>query len=1294
MWRHCGPCAASTTTCWRGWGDDPAISDGRGPRDAGPRAGACPRAAGKAVHRLGSRDQGRPHAVSTVATRGCPRVVRLFRELPAPDGAGRADRDRAAGECAGARRRGQRLTAGRQQVRPRLRRLLQRLPPPAGQRAARRQVRDDRGDLLPQRGPLRRAAPVARLQHARDRLRRCCRPGPRPRQRVQAQSARLRPADRPGAGRGGRDRPLLPARGTTRGAAEVVPGQGRVRVRRLAGDRVGQLPPELLRRALRHPAARRHARVIRVCRFRTGTVARRLARGAPGHQDGAGRGRGSRGMRAGLTRLAALSPQARATLMQQLRTARHPPSGEPGEPGAVEQSNLTESQLFHLGRQYQTGVRLCHEHVTSVFTIETEVDGEHLRRAFQALVDRCDALRSVFHEVEGIPQRWVRDAVQVDLDEVDLSGAASPDAAVRDWVNIRNDLKFDLSERLFDTALVRLGTARFAWYLSVHHLVSDAWSAALILQRVSEYYELSREGRLPEAGPLPAYQDYVHWERKQRESPRYRSSADYWRSTLADPVRRLTFYGMGGSPSDTRIARRSVDLGPERTRRTLELAKAEGFTSPATVFSTVLFAYLHRVSGATLLRIGTPFANRAAQFHETIGSFMNACPLQVELTDGEDFRSLAGQVQEALLQAAGHQEHPVHKPADDPAYDVYFNFQSGGFHGFGRPVEADIVGTGHSNDRLAVQVRDSASAGAFQLDFEFNVECFGGADRDRTVAHYLNLLDAMLDDAGGKIDSVGMITEAETHQVLVEWNRTDRRYDLDTPLHRHVERQVLRTPDATAVVSAHRRLTYGEINAAANRLAWRLRGQGVGRGSVVGVCMERSAELVVALLGVLKAGAAYLPLDPDDPAERLSHMMTDSATPVVVARQVSDRLPVSEVEVVTVESVDALGAEDISNPEAGVTGEAAAYVMYTSGSTGKPKGVVVPHRGIVNRLLWMQEEYRLSPADRVLQKTPFSFDVSVWEFFWPLMTGAAIVVAKPGGHKDPAYLVDVIVEHGVTTLHFVPSMLRVFLETPTVTKCVTLRQVFSSGEALPVDLPPRLFALLPAQLHNLYGPTEASVDVSYWNCRPDWTAPRVPIGRPVANTQLYIGDQHGNLVPPGVGGELYIGGVQVADGYLNQPGLTTERFVPDPFRPGWRLYRTGDLARHLPDGSIEFLGRTDNQIKLRGLRVEPGEIEAEIQRSPGVRAAVVSLWDGQLVAHVEPSDGELSTEDLRRFLARSLPDYMIPSSFVVVPAMPVTANGKLDRRALPPPDLSSLAGHAAPRTPQLKGVAAQPQTAS
>jgi len=994
-------------------------------------------------------------------------------------------------------------------------------------------------------------------------------------------------------------------------------------------------------------------------------------------------------MRAGLTRRAALSPQARATLMQQLRAARHPPPGEPDKPGdAVERSNLTKSQLlFYLGRHYQTGVRLGHEHVTSVFTIETEVDGEHLRHAFQALVDRCDALRSIFHEVEGIPQRRVRGTVPVDLDEVDLSGAASPDAAVRDWVNIRNNLKFDLGERLFDTALVRLGPARFAWYLSVHHLVSDACSAALILRRVSEYYELSREGRLAEAGPLPAYQDYVHWERKQRESPRYRHSADYWHSTLADPVSRLTFYGTDGSPPGTRIARRSVDLGPERTRRTQELAKAEGFTSPATVFSTVLFSYLHRVSGATLLRIGTPFANRAPQFRETIGSFMNACPLQVELTGEEDFRSLARQVQLALLQAARHEEHPVHNPAGDPAYDVYFDFQSTRLHGFGQPVEVDTVGTGHSNDRLAVQVRDSASAGAFQLDFDFNVDCFGGADRDRTVAHYLNLLDAMLDDADGKIDHVGMITEAETHQVLVEWNRTDRRYDLDTPLHHYVERQVLRTPDATAVVSAHRRLTYGEINAAANRLAWRLRGQGVGRGSIVGVCMERSAELVVALLGVLKAGAAYLPLDPDDPAERLSHMMTDSATPVVIVHQLPDRLPVTEIEVVTVDSVDALGAEDISNPDAGVTGEGAAYVMYTSGSTGKPKGVVIPHRGIVNRLLWMQEEYRLSPEDRVLQKTPFSFDVSVWEFFWPLMTGAAIVVAKPDGHKDPAYLVDVVVEHGVTTLHFVPSMLRVFLETPTVAKCVTLRQVFSSGEALPVDLPPRLFALLPAQLHNLYGPTEASVDVSHWTCRPDWTAPRVPIGRPVANTQLYIGDQHGNLVPPGVTGELYIGGAQVADSYLNQPGLTTERFVPDPFRPGRRLYRTGDLARHLPDGNIEFLGRTDNQIKLRGLRVEPGEIEAEIQRSPGVRAAVVSLWDGQLVAHVAPSDGELSTENLRRFLAKSLPDHMIPSSFVVVPAMPVTPNGKLDRRALPPPDLSSPAGYVAPHTPLEKSIA-------
>jgi amino acid adenylation domain-containing protein len=972
-----------------------------------------------------------------------------------------------------------------------------------------------------------------------------------------------------------------------------------------------------------------------------------------------------------------------------LRESVHAPDSPLRAGGAVEQSNLTESQLlFYFGRQYQAGVRLYYEHITSVFTLQTDVDGEHLRRAFQALVDRSDALRSVFHEVEGIPRRRVLDAVAVELDVVDLSGAPSPDVALRDWVNIRNGKDFDLGERLFDTALVRLGPDRFAWYLSVHHLVSDAWSTALILRRVSDYYELSREGRLAEAGPLPAYQDYVRWERELRESPRYRRSADYWRSILADPVSRLAFYGSEGSPPGTRIARRSVDLGPERTRRIQELAMAEGLTSAAIVFSTVLFAYLHRVSGSTLLRIGTPFANRASQFRETIGLFMNACPVQVKLAGDEDFRSLARHVQLALLQAAHHQEYPVRNPADDPTYDVYFNFQSARFHGFGHPVEVDIVGTGHSNDRLALQVRDFASAGTFQLDFDFNADCFGGADRDRTVKHYLGLLDTMLDDPSGKIDSVGMLTEAETHQVLVEWNRTDRRYDLATPLHRHVERQVLRTPGALAVVSARQRLTYGETNAAANRLAWRLRGHGVSRGSIVGVCMERSAELVVALLGVLKAGAAYLPLDPDYPADRLAHMMTDSAIPVVVTQQrLAGRLPASKAHVVTVDAADVSGAAIIPNPDAGVAGEDVAYVMYTSGSTGRPKGVLVPHRGIGNRLLWMQEEYRLSSEDRVLQKTPFGFDVSVWEFFWPLMTGAAIVVAEPGGHKDPAYLVDVIVEHGVTTLHFVPSMLRVFLDTPTVGRCVSLRQVFSSGEALPADLPPRLFALLPAQLHNLYGPTEASVDVSYWSCRPDWTAPTVPIGRPVANTQIYLADQHGNLVPPGIAGELYIGGVQVADGYLNQPGLTAGRFVSDPFRPGRKLYRTGDLARHRQDGTIEFLGRTDNQIKLHGLRVEPGEIEAEIQRSPRVRAAVVSLWNDQLVAHVMPSDDALSTEELRTSLGKCLPDHMIPSAFVVVPAMPVTANGKLDRRALPPPDLSSPTGYVAPRTPLEESIA-------
>jgi amino acid adenylation domain-containing protein len=600
------------------------------------------------------------------------------------------------------------------------------------------------------------------------------------------------------------------------------------------------------------------------------------------------------------------------------------------------------------------------------------------------------------------------------------------------------------------------------------------------------------------------------------------------------------------------------------------------------------------------------------------------------------------------------------------------------------------------------------------------------------------------------------LTEQERQQILFDWNATEQAYPYAQCLHQLFEDQVTRTPDEPAVLFDNLCLTYQELNDHANQLAHYLQRLGVGPDVLVGVYMERSLEMIIGLLGILKAGGAYVPLDPTYPSERVTFMLEDLATRLphefpetrvgaspgvrplpdeqsMLARgRTPDDAPTGQLIVLAQPHLigqlpehnahviclaiknegDAVGPlqfmddghdeicslQETINPICQATANNLAYVIYTSGSTGKPKGAMNTHLGICNRLLWMQEEYQLTASDAVLQKTPFSFDVSVWEFFWPLLTGARLIIARPEGHKDSAYLISLIQQQQITTLHFVPSMLQLFLEEPGIEACTSLRQVICSGESLSYELQERFFARHPAALHNLYGPTEAAIDVTYWACQRNSERHSVPIGYPIANTQLYILDPDGNPVPVGAQGELYIGGVGVARGYLNRPELTAERFVHDPFsvRPDARLYRTGDIARYLPDGAIECLGRLDQQVKLRGFRIELGEIETVLVHSPAVREAVVTVredipGDKRLVAYVVfHKDLRISIPELRQHMQQHVPPYMVPSLFVELAAFPLNTSGKVDRRALPAPDAvrpDLQQPFVAPRTPTEEVIA-------
>ncbi|HVR11157.1 MAG TPA: amino acid adenylation domain-containing protein, partial [Thermoanaerobaculia bacterium] len=646
--------------------------------------------------------------------------------------------------------------------------------------------------------------------------------------------------------------------------------------------------------------------------------------------------------------------------------------------------------------------------------------------------------------------------------------------------------------------------------------------------------------------------------------------------------------------------------------------------------------------------------------------------------------------------------------------------------------------------------------GALTASLQFSSDLFDGVTAGRMLAQLRTLAAAAAADPARSIRELPLLGDSERQQLL-EWNDTAGNlrpeaavgagpglaFGPDEPcLHQLFERQARRVPGAVAAIAdgdgdSGESLTYAALNARANRLARRLREQGVGPESVVAICAERSLAMVAGLLAILKAGGAYLPLDPDYPADRLRFMLDDSGARVLLAlRRLLARLGTPAAGTVTMalddlDDLDEAPAEggeprrrprrpeapepDSTGVESGAGPENLAYVIYTSGSTGRPKGTMNTHRGIVNRLLWMQERYRLAADDRVLHKTPISFDVSVWELFWPLIAGASLVLARPGGHRDGAYLLDTLDRQRITTVHFVPAMLRAFLAEagrdalpparrrmpgmpglPRLPRLPRLRRVMASGEALPLELQQAYFARFAAPLHNLYGPTEAAVDVTHWECDADGQRV-VPIGRPVANTSIRLLDRDGQEVPIGVAGELHIGGVQLARGYLGRAALTAQRFVPDPFAaiPGSRLYRTGDLARHLPDGAIDFLGRRDDQVKIRGVRVELGEIEAVLAAHPAVAAAAVGLrpvvrpaggagaeapGEQRLVAWVVargapaavPGAGggpaaAPSIAELRRALAAKLPDAMVPAAFVFLERLPLTPSGKLDRRALPSP---------------------------
>jgi amino acid adenylation domain-containing protein len=719
-----------------------------------------------------------------------------------------------------------------------------------------------------------------------------------------------------------------------------------------------------------------------------------------------------------------------------------------------------------------------------------------------------------------------------------------------------------------------------------------------------------------------------------------------------------------------------------------------GVERDCSLFMTTFAAFsllLHRVTGQDQVVVGTLFDSDTHGHNvgaPLVASATRILPLCSRVESDPRLDNYLEAIKRLILSAAEYKQFPFRQLqhrfnlpgdlVDSPFFSILFSFDAGEFKTNAAKLTFELLpdeflyaaplGTTIPDLHLNVAEKN----GGLELRCDYSTDLFEQQTVQRWLGYLKRLLEGIAANLENPISQLPLLSEAERQQIVVKWNDTKRKYPSDVLLHKLVETQVELSPDAVALVFDGEPISYGALNGRANQLAHRLCKLGVGPNTVVGIFAERSIEMVIGLLATLKANGAYLPLDPNYPIERLGFMLGDAQPHVVLTqRHLTDRLPQNTAQLLFLD--EDLNSEIDTNPSNLGHPEDLAYVIYTSGSTGQPKGAMNTHRGICNRLLWMQETYRLTAEDRVLQKTPFTFDVSVWEFFWPLLAGARMVIARPGLHGDSSYLIDNICTNSVTTVHFVPPMLAAFLEDRKAGRCSpVLRRVICSGEALPFDLQERFFAIFPnVELHNLYGPTEAAVDVTFWKCQRGVPGRVVPIGRPIANTQMYVLDRAMQPVPIGVAGELHIGGVQLARGYLARPELTAEKFVPNPFGDG-RLYKTGDLARYRSDGAIEFLGRIDHQVKLRGFRIELGEIEGVIKKHCAVRECVALVREEgieankRLVAYVVA--GDLSPDELRQHAQQSLPEYMVPSAFVFLDRLPLTANGKLDRRALPAPE--------------------------
>ncbi|NDJ58516.1 enterobactin synthase subunit F [Enterobacteriaceae bacterium 4M9] len=938
-----------------------------------------------------------------------------------------------------------------------------------------------------------------------------------------------------------------------------------------------------------------------------------------------------------------------------------------------------------------------------------EVDIARLSQAIVAGMSEADTLRMRFTEREdGVPVQWVDDTFTFSAPQLhDLRAVADPigEALARMRQDLNQDLRMSSGKPLYHHELLRIGDKRWYWYQRYHHMVVDGFSFTAITRRIANLYTALCRGAQPEPTPFIPFSEVVSEYARYQEAPAWQRDAEFW----SQQARELPSPGslsdkpLSGQGSTTDILRHKLSFDRNDFRRLVEHGQQQQL-SGADMALALVSVWLGRLTNRTQFAAGFIFMRRigSAALCAT-GPVLNVLPWAVRIPAQATLTELATLQAQQMKKLRRHQRYDAEQVQRDmgrvadgePLYGPVINLKMFDYR-------LDFNGIDGITHQLASgPVRDLEIAlyldeqGGLALEVLANNERYDADALARHLGRLPQLLKQFADAPTLTCQQVDLLY-ADEHALINQVNATDVALAPQT-LSGIIAAQAQQTPDAPALADENWQFSYREMREQVLLLARQLKARGVKPGDIVAVALPRSVFLSLSLQAIVEVGAAWLPLDTGYPDDRLRMMLEDAAPPLIIT---TDEQLTRFADIPTLSALclseplhgSVVEAENLSRPEH------TAYVIFTSGSTGRPKGVMVGQQAIVNRLLWMQDHYPMGAGDVVLQKTPSSFDVSVWEFFWPLMVGARLVMAPPQAHRDPQALQQLLRDWKVTTTHFVPSMLAAFVASLTdeqaAASCASLERVFCSGEALPAELCRQWEQLTGAPLHNLYGPTEAAVDVSWYPAFGEHLAAvrgsSVPIGWPVWNTGLRILDSAMQPVPPGVAGDLYLTGIQLAQGYLSRPDLTASRFIADPFAPNERMYRTGDVARWLDNGAVEYLGRSDDQLKIRGQRIELGEIDRVMQGLPDVAQAVAvacvlnqnaaSGGDArQLVGYLVSASGKtLNSVALREMLLEQLPPHMVPVALMQLASFPLSANGKLDRKALPLPELATRAQGRAP----------------